>query len=90
MIRSNGRDISDTTRFALDLEEDGVIGREVVREVIRLMRGEDRYRPQAVSQALISYLVNNRRDRVHDPVAYLRRVVALQQERLYGKPRKKK
>lgn len=84
----NRKDIDDVVRFALDLKEDGWINTETARSVIALLRGPQAYRPQAVSQALVSYLVNRRRDTVRDPIDYIRRTVELQQERLYGKKRK--
>jgi hypothetical protein len=82
------KDRDDVTRFAINLMEDDVIDKLTLRVIVAMMHGERAYRPQAVAQALVSFLVNHRQGRVSDPAAYIKRTVASQQERLYGKPRK--
>lgn len=82
------RDRDDVTRFAIDLVEDGVIDRYTLRVIVDLMHGPRAFRPQAVAQALVSFLVNRRQGRVSDPAAYIKATITAQQERIYGKPRK--
>lgn len=86
---SDRRDVTDTIRFACDLEDEGVISSHVRKAVVGLLVGRHPLSPQAVSQALVSYVVNHRRDSVRDPIDYIKKAAVSQQVRLFGKPRKK-
>lgn len=85
---SDRKDFTDTVRFACDLEDAGVITSETRKAVVGLLVGRRPLRPQAVSQALVSYLVNHRRDSVRDPIDYIKTAAISQQVRLFGKQRK--
>lgn len=69
------RDVSDTSRFIMDLCDIGVIDRGDRMSLVNLMNGRDALLPQAVSQACISFLVNQRKDDI-PPVARARYIIA--------------
>lgn len=84
----HSKDRADVLRFVDDALERSEIGPEVAEAVKRILRGPRAYRPQAVSQALISFIVNHRSVSSGNPLRYFLEMVEEQQERLYGKPRK--
>lgn len=84
----HSKDRADVLRFVDDLLGAGEISPEVAEAAKRTLRGAHAFRPQAVSQALVSFIVNERDRSSSNPLRYFLEMVEEQQERLYGKPRK--
>ena len=81
------KDRADVLRFLDEALEREDVSPEIAEAAKRLLRGPRAFRPQAVSQALISFIVNHRSVSSGNPLRYFLEMVEDQQERLYGKPR---